>query len=163
MTSPNQNQTMPVAFPTGKQYGFYFDQGRCIGCQNCMLACNEWNGNPPGAAGRWMRVYHVEAGAFPNVQLRAFAIPCYHCEEPVCVDRANGSMYKEPKYGAVLIDPDKNTDPELRDAERRLSLRCNSLRIRRCWRKGLQVHYVYRSPTTGHDANVRHVLRHKGA
>jgi anaerobic dimethyl sulfoxide reductase subunit B (iron-sulfur subunit) len=89
------------------QYGFYFDQGRCIGCNSCYLACNEWYGKSPGPE-RWMRVYQYEKGAFPNIQLRATAIPCYHCENPVCVDACpNQALYKEPKYGAVLVDPEK--------------------------------------------------------
>jgi anaerobic dimethyl sulfoxide reductase subunit B (iron-sulfur subunit) len=94
-------------FPPGKQYGFYFDQGRCDGCNTCMLACQEWNGLPIGAAGRWMRCYTWEEGAFPNVRLYSVVAPCYHCENPVCVDAANGALYKEPKYGAVLMDPEK--------------------------------------------------------
>ena len=78
---------------------------------NCMLACQEWNGLPVSTetdgSGKWMRVYQWESGAFPNVRLFCLAVPCYHCENPVCVDAANGAMYKEPRYGAVLIDPDK--------------------------------------------------------
>jgi anaerobic dimethyl sulfoxide reductase subunit B (iron-sulfur subunit) len=35
---------------------------------------------------------------------------------PVCVDAAEGAMYKEPKYGAVLIDPDKATNSSLKAA-----------------------------------------------
>jgi len=85
-----------------------------------MLACQQWFGLPiatsQNASGRWMRVYQWETGAFPSPRIWTLAIPCYHCLDPVCVDRANGSMYKEPKYGAVLIDPAKATDPELRDA-----------------------------------------------
>jgi len=109
-SQPNQNQTAPVTsttFPTGQQYGFYFDQGRCIVCQDCMLTCMDWNGLPTGAAGRWMRVLFYETGAFPNTRMFGLATPCYHCQNPVCVDAANGAMYKEPKFGAVLIDPAK--------------------------------------------------------
>jgi anaerobic dimethyl sulfoxide reductase subunit B len=101
--------TTPGNFPPGKQYGFYFDQGRCHGCNTCMIACQQWNGLKIGAPGRWMRVYTWEEGAFPNVRLYALCAPCYHCENPVCVDAANGALYKEPKYGAVLIDPTKAT------------------------------------------------------
>jgi len=107
VADPLQNQPAPVTYPPGKQYGFYFDQGRCIVCQDCMLACMTWNGLPTGAAGRWMRVYSWEEGAFPNTRIYGLAAPCYHCENPVCVDAANGAMYKEAKYGAVLVDPAK--------------------------------------------------------
>jgi len=122
MVSANPSQTTPVTFPAGKQYGFYFDQGRCIACLNCMLACQVWNGLPiatgDNAAGKWMRVYAWETGAWTNTRIYALAAPCYHCENPVCVDAANGAMYKEPKYGAVLVDPAKakTQGPDLRAA-----------------------------------------------
>jgi len=89
------------------QYGFYFDQGRCHACQVCMIACMNWNGLPLGAPGRWMKVFVTESGTWPQPRVFALAAPCYHCENPVCVDAANGAMYKESKYGAVLIDPAK--------------------------------------------------------
>ena len=31
----------------GEQYRFHFDMTRCIGCECCVVACNEQNGNPP--------------------------------------------------------------------------------------------------------------------
>jgi anaerobic dimethyl sulfoxide reductase subunit B (iron-sulfur subunit) len=54
-----------------------------------------------------MKVFVWEKGNWPATRLYALALPCLHCEKPVCVDAANGAMYKEPKYGAVLIDPAK--------------------------------------------------------
>jgi len=106
-TAAPPSVTYTTTFPTGQQYGFYFDQGRCIVCQDCMLACMEWFGLPTGAAGRWMRVLMYKTGAFPNTRIFGLAVPCYHCENPVCVDAANGAMYKEPLFGAVLVDPAK--------------------------------------------------------
>jgi anaerobic dimethyl sulfoxide reductase subunit B (iron-sulfur subunit) len=33
---------------------------------------------------------------------------CYHCENPVCIKACpNSAIYKEGKYGAVLVDSDK--------------------------------------------------------
>jgi anaerobic dimethyl sulfoxide reductase subunit B (iron-sulfur subunit) len=89
------------------QYGFYFDQSRCTGCNACVVACKQWNNIPPGPV-KWMRVYQWEKGAFPNIALRTLAIPCYHCEKPVCLRACpNHAIYKDDKYGAVLIDSDK--------------------------------------------------------
>jgi len=102
---PQQEPTTTAA--AVKQYGFHFDAGRCFACQDCMEACMEWNGLPTGPGGRWMRVFHWETGAWPDVRTWSVGAPCYHCENPVCVDAANGALYKEPKYGAVLLDPEK--------------------------------------------------------
>jgi anaerobic dimethyl sulfoxide reductase subunit B (iron-sulfur subunit) len=55
-----------------------------------------------------MRVYQWEQGTFPHVKIHILAIPCYHCEKPVCVKACpNGALYKEEKYGAVLVNIDK--------------------------------------------------------
>jgi anaerobic dimethyl sulfoxide reductase subunit B (iron-sulfur subunit) len=89
------------------QYGFFFDQSRCIGCNACVIACGEWHDILPGSV-KWMRVYQWEKASFPNTRLHILAIPCYHCEKPVCVKACpNRAIYKEEKYGAVLVDANK--------------------------------------------------------
>lgn len=89
------------------QYGFFFDQSRCIGCNACVIVCKQWYDIPPGPV-KWMRVYQWEKGVFPNVKLHILAIPCYHCEKPVCIKACpNGALYKEEKYGSVLVEKDK--------------------------------------------------------
>ncbi len=97
------------------QYGFFFDQSRCVGCQNCSIACKSHNGIQPGPI-RWARMFQWESGAFPDVRINTVFAPCYHCQNPVCVDAANGALIKEPKYGAVLIDPAKAGSPDVRAA-----------------------------------------------
>jgi Fe-S-cluster-containing dehydrogenase component len=97
------------------QYGFFFDQSRCVACQTCAVACKDWNDIAAGPA-KPLRIFAWEKGAFPALRINTLFAPCYHCENPVCVDVANGAMYKEDKYGAVLIDPDKANDPNLKAA-----------------------------------------------
>jgi anaerobic dimethyl sulfoxide reductase subunit B (iron-sulfur subunit) len=88
------------------QFGFFIDQSRCIGCNQCTIACMQWHDIQPGPA-KWMRVYQWERGSFPNVLLRALPVMCYHCENPLCVKACpSGALYKEEKYGAVLVDLD---------------------------------------------------------
>lgn len=89
------------------QYGFFFDQSRCYDCKICSVACKDWNGLEPGPV-KWLRMFEWEEGVFPNVRLKALFAPCYHCENPVCADACpNGALFKEQKYGAVLVDPAK--------------------------------------------------------
>jgi anaerobic dimethyl sulfoxide reductase subunit B (iron-sulfur subunit) len=55
-----------------------------------------------------MRVYQWEQGAFPDVRLGLLAVNCYHCEKPACIDACpNQAIFKEEKYGAVLIDQER--------------------------------------------------------
>ena len=115
MQQPDQNQTAPVTFATGKQYGFYYNQARCNDCRACTIACKCYNGTSGPV--KWLKMYEWEKGTFPTMRLHFLFAPCYHCENPVCVDAANGAMYKEPKYGVVLIDPDKATSMDLRAAQ----------------------------------------------
>ncbi len=100
---------------TVTQYGFFFDQSRCIGCQACTMACKSWNNISAGPE-KWLKTFEYEQGTFPNVRENILWVPCYHCANPVCVDAANGAMYKEPTYGVVFIDPAKATSPDLRAA-----------------------------------------------
>lgn len=89
------------------QYGFLFDQSRCIGCNACLISCKQWHDISPGPV-KWIRVYQWEKGVFPDLRLHYLAIQCYHCENPVCVKVClNDAIHKEEKYGAVLVDTDK--------------------------------------------------------
>lgn len=89
------------------QHGFFFDQSRCTGCQTCSVACKSCHELPPGPT-KYLRIFQYEKGPFPDVRLHVQWIPCYHCEKPACLEVCpSGAMYKEPKYGAVLIDREK--------------------------------------------------------
>lgn len=91
------------------QHGFFFDQSRCSGCRACTLACKSWNGLPPGPL-KYLKIFEYEKGSFPDVRVHFQWMPCYHCEKPVCVSKCPfGAIYKEDKYGAVLIDNQKCT------------------------------------------------------
>jgi anaerobic dimethyl sulfoxide reductase subunit B (iron-sulfur subunit) len=81
----------------------------------CSVACKSWNLLAPGPT-KWLRIYEWETGTFPTPEINTLYAPCYHCQNPVCVAAANGAMFKEPKYGAVLIDPAQASNPSLRAA-----------------------------------------------
>jgi anaerobic dimethyl sulfoxide reductase subunit B len=91
------------------QYGFFFDQSRCSGCRACTIACKSWNGLPSGPL-KFLKVYEYEKGSFPETRIHFQWINCYHCEEPICVTSCPfEAIYKEEKYGTVLIDSEKCT------------------------------------------------------
>lgn len=89
------------------QYAIFFDQGRCYACQACSVACKDWNGLEPGPE-KWMTVYEWEKGFYPDLRICNLAFSCGHCENPVCIKACpNGAIFKEDKYGAVLVDGEK--------------------------------------------------------
>jgi anaerobic dimethyl sulfoxide reductase subunit B (iron-sulfur subunit) len=91
------------------QHGFFFDQSRCSGCHACTVACKSWNELPPGPL-KYLKIYEYEKGSFPEVRIHVQWVPCYHCEEPACIESCpSGAISKEDKYGAVLIDSEKCT------------------------------------------------------
>lgn len=88
------------------QYAFFFDQSRCSNCHGCVVACRDWNNIEPGPV-KWLRMLQWEKGAFPNTRMHVTFATCYHCEIPLCVDACpNKALFKEDKYGAVLLDED---------------------------------------------------------
>jgi len=97
------------------QYGFFWDQSRCIGCSACYLACKEWKDLPPGSM-RPLRILQWEEGSFPTPRVHTLVVQCYHCQTPVCVSAANGALIKEGTYGAVIIDPSQANSVMLRAA-----------------------------------------------
>jgi len=92
------------------QYAFFFDQSRCYGCKTCTVACKNWNDLEPGPE-KWLRIFEWETGKFPEPRLHTLFVPCFHCEEPKCLDVCpSGAIYKEGKYGAVIVESDKCQD-----------------------------------------------------
>ena len=89
------------------QHGFHFDMNRCYACQACDIACKDWNDIDPGAE-KLMCVYEWESGTFPDVRIHNLAFSCGHCDNPACMAACEtGAIFKEDKYGAVLVDFEK--------------------------------------------------------
>ena len=89
------------------QYGFYFDQTRCIGCHTCSVACKDWHDIPAGPV-NWRRVDLLERGTFPDLFVAYTSIACNHCAEPPCVKFCpEKAIYKRESDGIVLVDREK--------------------------------------------------------
>ncbi len=89
-----------------EQYGFYFDETRCIQCRTCELACKSAHNVEPGV--KWRRVIETWGGNYPDVTRTFFSLACMHCEKPACVAVCpTGAIRKRVEDGIVVVDMDK--------------------------------------------------------
>lgn len=83
----------------GEQYRFHFDMTRCVGCQCCVVACNEQNNNP--AEVNWRRVGDIEGGIYPNAKRYHLSMACNHCLDPSCLTGCPTDAYIKLEDGVV--------------------------------------------------------------
>ncbi len=92
----------------GKQYGFYYDAGRCVQCRTCELACKSTRDVESGVL--WRQVIETWSGNFPHVQRVFFSLSCLHCAQPACLSACEaGAISKRLSDGIVLVDAGKCT------------------------------------------------------
>jgi anaerobic dimethyl sulfoxide reductase subunit B len=85
------------------QYGFYFDEGRCIQCRTCELACKSTRNIEPGI--KWRNVIETWNGKYPNITRTFLSLSCMHCENPSCLAACpEGAISKRAKDGIVVVD-----------------------------------------------------------
>lgn len=96
------------------RYGMLIDLKRCMGCQNCAVACKVANNLPNDIW--WNRVLTVggdhldtAAGEYPNnLKMKFVPMGCQHCGNPSCVKACpTGATYKREEDGVVMVDYDK--------------------------------------------------------
>ncbi|MFN2136455.1 MAG: sulfate reduction electron transfer complex DsrMKJOP subunit DsrO [Candidatus Promineifilaceae bacterium] len=84
------------------EWAMVIDQAKCIGCEQCVLACKANNDVAPELA--WSRVTRVEPVNQKEVYL---PVQCMHCEDAPCVDICPvGASYHRPD-GIVMMDYDR--------------------------------------------------------
>ncbi len=93
---------------TNKQYGFYFDAGRCIECYTCEMACKVTNNLETGIF--WRQVIETWKGEYPDIKRLFFSKSCLHCEQPPCIPACSaGAISKRAEDGIVIVDREKCT------------------------------------------------------
>jgi NADPH-dependent glutamate synthase beta subunit-like oxidoreductase len=97
-----------------KQLSLMVDLNRCIGCRTCIVACRNYHEiidhktAMPNAIPYYLRVETRSQGAFPDLSVDAWIVPCQHCSKPNCVVACpEGAISKSQDSGIVSID--KNT------------------------------------------------------
>jgi Fe-S-cluster-containing dehydrogenase component len=65
------------------RYGMVIDTLRCVGCQDCVVACQTENDVPHGYARDWITT--TVWGTFPDLKMEIRSERCNHCDNPPCV------------------------------------------------------------------------------
>jgi len=87
-----------------EQWGFYFDQSRCVGCYACSVACKDWHDIEAGPV-NWRRISSREWGTYPRVFLTYLSLSCNHCENPACAKACPvAAITKRSQDGIVAVD-----------------------------------------------------------
>lgn len=87
-----------------KEWGFYFDANRCIGCHACSIACKNRHGVDDDHVD-WRRVERAQAGEFPDVVERNFSVSCMHCKDAPCESVCPAdAIKKRDSDGIVVVD-----------------------------------------------------------
>jgi molybdopterin-containing oxidoreductase family iron-sulfur binding subunit len=87
-------------------YGMVIDTRRCVGCKACVVACKAENKTPPGVA--YTVVLDGALGNRPDDKPLFMTKPCFHCENPPCVDVCPvGATFKRERDGIVVVDYDR--------------------------------------------------------
>ena len=156
-TTTSTTATYSASGSTVTQYGFFFDQSRCVHCSTCAVACKEWNLLSPGPA-KWLRDLRVGLWNFPKhpskhaicsmLSLRKSSV-C-HCRKRRNVqgthiwcgpDRSNVCKQLQPQSSSCC-----------------LPIRCHSIRLGLANSKRIKVHDVHRQIGTGLETSMRHVM-----
>lgn len=88
------------------RWGMVIDSRRCVGCKACAVACKAENKTPPGV--NYMLVTNNTFGPRPDDKPVFTAKPCFHCDEPPCVDACPVSAtFKRQQDGIVVVDYDR--------------------------------------------------------
>jgi anaerobic dimethyl sulfoxide reductase subunit B (iron-sulfur subunit) len=89
-----------------EQWGFYFDQSRCVGCFACSVACKDWHDIAAGPV-HWRRVISRERGMYPDVFLSYISLSCNHCALPACAGACPAhAIIKRAEDGIVVVNRD---------------------------------------------------------
>ena len=87
------------------RYAMAIDTKKCIGCGDCVIACQSENQIPVGYCRSWTA--EVVKGAYPTVDLLMRSERCNHCENAPCVRTCPTGASFVGEGGIVKVDQDK--------------------------------------------------------
>ncbi len=81
---------------------FHFDRGRCTGCQACVVACDNENGES------WREVRTFNDRREPGLPVYHLSLACNHCRTPACLSSCpSGVYFEDAGTGAILARTDR--------------------------------------------------------
>ncbi len=86
------------------RYAMAVDTKRCVGCSDCVVACQTENNVPVGYCRDW--IVEETIGTYPDLTLEIRSERCNHCEDAPCVRCCPTSASHIAEGGIVLVEPD---------------------------------------------------------
>ena len=87
------------------RWGMAIELKRCVGCNECILACKAEHFLPPDIF--WNRVLIGESGKYPQVTKLIYNVRCNQCADPACVKVCPTGATQQREDGIVWVDEDK--------------------------------------------------------
>lgn len=87
------------------RYAMAIDTLKCVGCSDCVIACQMENNVPLGFCRDW--VVESVHGTYPQVGLELRSERCNHCENAPCVRCCPTGASHIVEGGVVLVTPGK--------------------------------------------------------
>ncbi len=83
------------------RYAMAIDTRRCVGCADCVVACQTENNVPLGYCRDW--IVQEMSGTFPELQLEIRSERCNHCADAPCVRTCPTGASHIAEGGIVLV------------------------------------------------------------
>ena len=85
------------------RYAMAIDTKKCVGCSDCVVACQTENNVPIGYCRDW--IVETTTGTYPELQLEIRSERCNHCTNSPCVRCCPTEASHYSDGGIVLVDP----------------------------------------------------------
>ncbi len=89
------------------RFAMVIDTRKCVGCMDCVVACQTENNTPEGLHRDWIRT--TTEGTFPDLKHEIRSERCHHCHKTPCVAGCPTGASHVGFGGAVLVTPAKCT------------------------------------------------------
>ena len=83
------------------RYAMAIDTLKCVGCSDCVVACQTENNVPIGFCRDWVK--ETTHGSYPNLSLENRSERCCHCENTPCVRSCPTGASHVEEGGIVMV------------------------------------------------------------